>query len=174
MKRNLFLTTATVLMLGTGMAMAQSSPGTATDPATQPSATSQTSSGSASGSSQQAGATGNAVSLEKMMGKDVYGSDGQKLGSIEDFILDPQTGAANVAVLQHGGVLGVGGKSIAVDYNLLTMDGDRIVVEDITQAQLDAMPEFEYDDSAVSMNRGRDSGGQQNQGGNAPPATPKQ
>ncbi|WP_448190450.1 PRC-barrel domain-containing protein [Azospirillum sp. sgz301742] len=154
MKRTLFLSTATILMLGAGIAMAQSSaqPNSATqqnrvqqsqNPATGPNAVGDKS------------AMGDAASIEKMMGKDVYGADGKKLGSIDDIILDPQTGKAQLAVIERGGVLGIGGKNIGIDYTLLGMEGDRLVAKQVTEDQAKAMPEFQYSDNAVSYNRSR-------------------
>ncbi|HYG90907.1 MAG TPA: PRC-barrel domain-containing protein [Azospirillum sp.] len=188
MKQNLLLTTATVLMLGTGMAMAQNPAGPPTgDPAAQPGSATQN---SVQQQQQNPAAAPNAVgdrtpmgdaaSLDKLMGKDVYGADGKKLGSIEDIILDPQTGKAQLAVVQHGGVLGIGGKEIGIDFALLGMEGDRIVAKQVTEAQAQAMPEFKYADNAVSYNRDRSRNADRNQNPNRedpnarPATTPKQ
>ena len=182
MKRTLLLGTATALMLGAGAVMAQSSTGT---PSAQPDATRQNTDlqkqnpALAPGAVGDKSAMGDAASLEKMMGKNVYGADGNKIGSIDDIILDPQTGKAQVAVIERGGLLGIGGKSIGIDYTLLGVEGDRIVAKQVTEEQAKAMPEFEYSDNAVSYNRNRDRDANRNQNPNredpdARPAAPQQ
>lgn len=159
MKQNLLLTTATVFMLGAGVAMAQSSNGT---PSAQSGAIQQQQQNPAAAPNAvgDKSAMGGTASLDAMMGKDVYGADGKKIGSIEDLILDPQTGQAKMAVIERGGLLGIGGKNIGIDYTLLGMEGDRIVAKQVTEAQAKDMPEFHYSDNAVSYNkdRNRDAG----------------
>ena len=160
MKRTLFLSTATVLMLGAGVAMAQSGATQQPNSATQQNRAQQSQNpATAPGAVGDKSAMGDSASLEKMMGKDVYGADGNKLGSIDDIILDPQTGKAQLAVIERGGVLGIGGKSIGLDYTLLGMEGDRLVAKQVTEDQAKAMPEFQYSDNAVSYNRSRNQSG---------------
>ncbi|MBP2299829.1 DUF4142 domain-containing protein [Azospirillum picis] len=93
------------------------------------------------------------TSFEKMMGKDVYGQDGKKLGDVADIILDPQSGNATVVVLNRGGVLGIGAKQVAIGYNMLNSQGDRIVASNVTEDQVKQMSEFKYDDTTVSLGR---------------------
>ncbi|WP_109109016.1 DUF4142 domain-containing protein [Azospirillum sp. TSO35-2] len=101
--------------------------------------------------------TGNAnqqsTSFEKLMGKNVYGQDGKKLGDVADIILDPQSGAATAVILDRGGVLGIGAKQVALDYNLLNSSGDRIVASQVTEDQVKQMKEFKYDDTTVSLGK---------------------
>jgi putative membrane protein len=93
------------------------------------------------------------ASIEKMMGKDVYGENGKKLGDVADIILDAQTGKATQVILNRGGVLGIGAKQVALDYNLLRADGDRIVARQVTEDQVKQMAEFKYDDNTVSLGK---------------------
>lgn len=95
-----------------------------------------------------------AISVDDMMGKTVRGSDGESLGSVEDIIIDPQSGEARQLVLSSGGFLGIGAKQIAVDLasaNLSSQD-DALVLPNMTQADVEAMPEFEMEEGAVSFN----------------------
>ncbi len=108
--------------------------------------------------------TGNATqqrtSFESLMGKDVYGQEGNKLGDVADIILDPQTGNATQVILDRGGILGIGAKQVALDYNLLNADGDRLVARQVTEDQVKQMAEFEYDGTTVSLGkRGAAPGG---------------
>ncbi|MBY6264281.1 DUF4142 domain-containing protein [Azospirillum sp. 412522] len=102
---------------------------------------------SAGGGAQQS------TSFEKMMGKDVYGENGKKLGDVADIILDAQTGKATQVILNRGGVLGIGAKHVALDYNLLRTDGDRVVARQVTEDQVKQMAEFKYDDTTVSLGK---------------------
>ncbi|GEO39501.1 photosystem reaction center subunit H [Skermanella aerolata] len=95
-----------------------------------------------------------AISVDDMMGKTVRGSDGESLGSVEDIIIDPQSGEARQLVLSSGGFLGIGAKQIAVDLasaNLSSQD-DALVLPNMTQADVEAMPVFEMEEGTVSFN----------------------
>lgn len=101
---------------------------------------------------------GNQASFASIVGNDVYGEGGEKLGSVSDIILDAQSGNATAVILERGGVLGVGAKRVALDYNLLQTRGDRVVARDLTEDQVKAMPTFQYDDNTVSLGKERSTG----------------
>ncbi|CAO3440176.1 DUF4142 domain-containing protein [Azospirillum endophyticum] len=103
---------------------------------------------SAAGGTSQQG-----TSFEKMVGKDVYGENGKKLGDVADVILDAQSGKATQVILNRGGLLGIGAKHVALDYNLLRTDGDRVVARQVTEDQVKQMAEFKYDDNTVSLGK---------------------
>ncbi|WP_083896947.1 DUF4142 domain-containing protein [Azospirillum sp. B506] len=114
-----------------------------------------------------AGGAQQGTSFEKMMGKDVYGENGKKLGDVADIILDAQTGQATQVILNRGGVLGIGAKQVALDYNLLRSDGNRVVARQVTDDQVKQMAEFKYDDTTVSIGKrhgGSNSGSSADQG----------
>ncbi|KAA0572595.1 DUF4142 domain-containing protein [Azospirillum sp. Sh1] len=117
---------------------------------------------SAGGAAAQQG-----TSIEKMMGKDVYGENGKKLGDVADIILDSQTGKATQVILNRGGVLGIGAKQVALDYNLLRADGDRVVARQVTEDQVKQMAEFKYDDNTVSLGKRNGDHNTGSTGGNA-------
>lgn len=123
------------------------------------------------------------TSFESMIGEEVYGEDGGQLGEVADIILDAQTGDATQVILDRGGILGIGDKQIALDFSLLEVDGDRIVARQVTEEQVNAMPEFHYGDNTVSLGQRSGSGGNAGQGnagqgnagqgaGNSPDSTP--
>jgi sporulation protein YlmC with PRC-barrel domain len=98
---------ATALM--TGAAMAQTSTTTPTPPA--------------QGSTAQAGSgqlltqmSPDMMRGSKLMGVDVYGSDNQKIGDIDEVLVDKQ-GKIQAVVVGVGGFLGIGQKDIAVRYD---------------------------------------------------------
>ncbi|MCK9512324.1 MAG: PRC-barrel domain-containing protein [Pigmentiphaga sp.] len=56
---------------------------------------------------------------------DVYNSQGDLLGSIQEIMLDVPHGRIAYAVLSHGGVLGIGDKLYAIPWSALTLDAER-------------------------------------------------
>ena len=52
----------------------------------------------------------------KLMGTDIYGSDNQKIGDLDDVILDRQ-GKVQAIVVGVGGFLGIGEKNVAIPYD---------------------------------------------------------
>lgn len=58
-------------------------------------------------------------------GNDVFNLEGEKLGTIQDIMLDVPQGKIAYAVLSRGGVLGMGDKLFAVPWGALTLDTAR-------------------------------------------------
>jgi sporulation protein YlmC with PRC-barrel domain len=56
----------------------------------------------------------------KLIGANVENSQGEKLGDINDIVIDPETGRMRYAVLAFGGFLGLGEKYFAVPWAALT------------------------------------------------------
>ncbi|WP_188261339.1 PRC-barrel domain-containing protein [Azospirillum tabaci] len=163
--RREIIAAASVLALMTGTAMAQSSsPNTGSTATGAPTATEMNKSGSASGSAASGSASGltggQMASAENMMGKNVYGSDNEKVGEVEDVILD-SNGQARQLVISSGGFLGIGEKQIAVDINNATWDAqqERVQLSGMTRDQVKEMAEFEYSDTTTSLNRNKDRAG---------------
>lgn len=79
----------------------------------------------------------------KLIGSSVK-NDKEKIGSIEDIIVDKQK--AVYAILQVGGFLGVGGRLIAIPYEQLAIDdtGRHITLPGATKEQLQNLQEFKY------------------------------
>jgi sporulation protein YlmC with PRC-barrel domain len=60
----------------------------------------------------------------KFVGIDVYGSDNQKIGDINEILIDP-TGNAKGVVIGVGGFLGIGEKNVAVAWSALEWKMER-------------------------------------------------
>jgi sporulation protein YlmC with PRC-barrel domain len=58
-------------------------------------------------------------------GNDVLNLAGEKLGTLQDIMIDVPSGRVAYAVLARGGVLGIGDKLFAVPWGALTLDTDR-------------------------------------------------
>lgn len=164
--RKHIISAASAVALLTGAAFAQTAPSTTTnDPATTPNAT------APHATSNQAtrpadttmrddrdmnGQRAGRASAEALMGRTVVGSDGKELGSVEDVILDSTSGEARQVVIASGGFLGIGEKNIAVDFSdaELLAGKDQVRVKTLTQAQVEGMEGFDYDQDTVSLTRG--------------------
>jgi len=60
-----------------------------------------------------------------LAGNDVYNLSNEKLGSVQDIMLDVPRGRIAYAVLSRGGILGMGDKLFAIPWNALTLDTQR-------------------------------------------------
>jgi sporulation protein YlmC with PRC-barrel domain len=90
---------------------------------------------------------GSELRVDWVLGSRVYSLDGERIGSIEDLILDEEDGAVNAAVVSVGGFLGMGAKSIALDWNELQIDYDANVIElDLTREEAEAAEAYAFRD----------------------------
>jgi sporulation protein YlmC with PRC-barrel domain len=88
-----------------------------------------------------------AMSASSMTGDKVRNPDGDKLGHLEEIVIDIATGRVAYAVLASGGFLGLGDKYFAVPWDLLSIDSDnREVVIDVDKEALKDAPGFDKDD----------------------------
>jgi sporulation protein YlmC with PRC-barrel domain len=84
-----------------------------------------------------------------IIGTSVTSPGDETIGTIQDLIVDAETGQVTAAVLGVGGFLGIGAKNIAVDWNQLQIDYDgREITLDMTREQADAAPDFEFRERA--------------------------
>ena len=58
-------------------------------------------------------------------GNDVFNHVDEKLGTIQDIMIDVPRGRVAYAVLSRGGILGMGEKLFAIPWSALTLDTDR-------------------------------------------------
>ncbi len=66
--------------------------------------------------------SGSLIAADKVTGTDVYNTSGQKLGSIEDIVIDKISGNVQYAVLSFGGFLGLGDKHYPLPWSALDYD----------------------------------------------------
>jgi len=104
-----------------------------------------------SSSSYQRNATMNEKSLvdperaNKLIGKAVFSSDNQKLGKIENIIVDLESGRALYAVVGSGGILGAGEKKFAVAPGVFTETQGSDAHLNVDKSKFMASPEFTSD-----------------------------
>lgn len=161
MRRTLITASATLALLS-GAAFAQTTAPSTGSSSTAPSTMSNTvtpvtpsTSGSTTGSATTGGPTGgHMASADALIGKTVYGTNNEKIGEVDDVILDG-SGQAKQLVVGSGGFLGIGEKMVAVDYNAANWDqtNNRINLSSLSREDIKAMPEFTYDDTMQSLNR---------------------
>ena len=78
----------------------------------------------------------------KLIGKTVMSSDNQKLGKIENVIVDLESGRALYAVVGSGGILGAGEKKFAVAPGAFTETQGSDAHLNVGKAKFQAAPEF--------------------------------
>lgn len=79
---------------------------------------------------------------DKIMGKAVYNDQDQKIGDISDVVLSGE-GKAVYFVVGAGGFLGMGAHDVAIPYDKITQNGDKMVLPGYTKDQLKALPKVE-------------------------------
>ena len=62
------------------------------------------------------------ISSDRVEGSAVYNAGGDKLGSIDDLMIDKRSGAVRCAVLEFGGFLGMGTDRYPLPWNVLKYD----------------------------------------------------
>lgn len=88
--------------------------------------------------------------MSQIIGSNVYNEENNSIGSVDDIILVPPTGAGQdgpIAVLQVGGFLGIGGRLVAVSLGDVqwNTERERLVLPGVTADSLRAQAEFRYD-----------------------------
>jgi sporulation protein YlmC with PRC-barrel domain len=86
------------------------------------------------------------MAADTLEGDEVVSASGEKLGKVQDIMLDVPGGRIAYAVLSSGGFLGLGDKLFAIPWSALTLDTDRkCFVLDVEKEQLEAAPGFDKD-----------------------------
>ena len=88
------------------------------------------------------------IASDKVEGTSVYGPDGDKIGSIENVMIDKMSGKVAYAVLTFGGFLGMGNDYYPLPWASLKYDEDvGGYLVNITRDQLESAPKFTDEDS---------------------------
>lgn len=87
--------------------------------------------------------TNDCISSDRVEGTTVYNTAGEKLGSVDDLIIDKQSGHVRYAVLEFGGFLGVGTDRYPLPWNMLKYDTEKDgYVVPIDKDKLDGAPRY--------------------------------
>ena len=91
--------------------------------------------------------TGSLIAAEKVNGTDVYNMNGDKLGTVDDIMIDKISGKAIYAVMSFGGFLGIGEKQHPLPWSALTYDKDKEgFVVNLDKRKLENAPTLDPDD----------------------------
>ncbi len=94
------------------------------------------------------------IASNKVEGTAVYNREGEKLGSVYNFMVDKQSGKVEYAVLQFGGLFGIGSDYYPLPWDVLAYDTlqggyvvslDKTVLEKAPRFAQDAQPTFDRD-----------------------------
>ena len=83
------------------------------------------------------------IASDKVSGTSVFGRDGERLGSIYNFMVDKVSGRVDYAVLSFGGFLGLGERYYPLPWKALTYVPEKGgYVIGLDRAQIEAAPSF--------------------------------
>lgn len=80
---------------------------------------------------------------QNLIGKDVYGQNGKDVGDLKNLLIG-KDGRVQAAVIEFGGFLGLGENQVAVDWNKLNVQGDRVTVN-MTEDEIKSAPHWNKD-----------------------------
>jgi sporulation protein YlmC with PRC-barrel domain len=89
----------------------------------------------------------NAATITTYYNEDVYDTKENKIGDVNDILLDAD-GKVAAVIVGVGGFLGVGEKDVAVPFNALKIaekNGDRYLVMNTTKEALQSAPGYTFD-----------------------------
>ena len=90
--------------------------------------------------------SGNLIAADKVNGTSVYNLAGEKLGSVDDIMIDKISGRAIYAVLSFGGFLGMGEKYHPLPWATLKYDAQKGgYVVNLDKKQLEGAPNYDRD-----------------------------
>lgn len=86
------------------------------------------------------------MSVESLIGNEVYNHQEEDIGDIKEFMLDMNSGSVSYAVLSFGSFLGMGEKLFAVPWQALTLDTEnKRFILDADKEKLKDAPGFDKD-----------------------------
>lgn len=90
------------------------------------------------------------ISSSKVEGTSVYNLAGEKLGAIDDLVIDKRNGHVRYAALEFGGFLGLGTDRFPLPWSMLTYDVEKDgYVVNLDMNQLKAGPHYPQDQRPV-------------------------
>jgi sporulation protein YlmC with PRC-barrel domain len=98
------------------------------------------------------------IASNKVEGTAVYNRQGERLGSIYNFMVDKESGEVEYAVLTFGGLFGMGGDYYPLPWDVLTYDTQQGgYVVDLDKEMLEKAPRYNAaDEPRFSQDYGRE------------------
>jgi sporulation protein YlmC with PRC-barrel domain len=85
-----------------------------------------------------------AMRVDQLVGKSVYNSAGERVGEIDEVVVN-RSNRATAAVVGVGGFVGIGEKKVVVPFDNMRMQGDRIVAPNLTKDGVNTMQSYQGD-----------------------------
>lgn len=83
------------------------------------------------------------IASNKVEGTAVFNTEGERLGSITNFMVDKRSGKADYAVMQFGGFLGIGADHYPIPWSMLNYSTDHGgYVVDLDKDRLENAPRY--------------------------------
>ena len=102
---------------------------------------------STTGSGTATDETGRLIASNKVEGTAVYNRQGDRLGTVHNFMVDKRSGQAEYAVMSFGGFLGMGESYHPLPWKVLTYDTDQAgYVVDLDKDMLEKAPSYRSGD----------------------------
>jgi len=96
------------------------------------------------------------LSADDLIGKDVVNAQGDKIGSVDDIVIDAKNDQAVYAVISAGGFLGIGDKKVIVPFDQLAAGQDQAVLQTTaTVDQLKSYPQWQEGGAWTPIPRGK-------------------
>ena len=87
------------------------------------------------------------ISSDRVEGTNVYNASGDKLGSIDDLMIDKISGQVRYAVMEFGGFLGMGTDRYPLPWNMLKYDTSKEgYVVPLDKDRLEGAPRYAEDE----------------------------
>lgn len=87
------------------------------------------------------------MSASTLAGDDIYNDREEKLGRVEEIMLDVVDGRVSYVVLSFGGFIGMGNKLFAIPWQAFRLDeANRRFILDVPKETLERAPGFDKDD----------------------------
>jgi sporulation protein YlmC with PRC-barrel domain len=94
------------------------------------------------------------LSATTLIGDNVRNLQGEDLGTLEEIMVDLDTGQVAYAVLSFGGLLGLGNKLFAIPWQALTVDTENEeIVLGVSKEKLENAPGFDHNNWPQTLNR---------------------
>ena len=91
--------------------------------------------------------SGTLITASQVVGTSVYSTRGEKLGTVDDILIDKVSGKAIYAILSFGGFLGIGEKYHPLPWSTLRYDPDRGgYLVDVGREALENAPSYDMDE----------------------------
>ena len=88
--------------------------------------------------------TADLISSEKVDGTAVYNRQGERLGTISNFMVGKRDGTVHYAILRYGGLFGIGDRYYPLPWDVLTYETDQGgYVVDLDKDKLQGAPSYE-------------------------------